>query len=106
MLVEGGVRIDKKTATGETALMIAIKTSNTASCRKLLELGADVDLGDSSNDRPLFFACSYGCLEIIKRWLEYYADVDNANPNRRRSLHTAMDKTIRISRRLKSFSFC
>ena len=66
-------------ADGETPLNISIKNNQTIIAKSLIELGADLEIKDSSMRTPLMNACLFGNLEIVKKLLNEDADWKTTN---------------------------
>jgi uncharacterized protein len=58
LLLNYGADVNMKDNQGETALMIAVKTSNTATAKALLQRGADMNLSNNDNKTALDIAKS------------------------------------------------
>ncbi|KAK3689160.1 ankyrin repeat-containing domain protein [Podospora appendiculata] len=59
-LVASGAEIDKRDATGYTALMDAVHRQRVETARKLLDYGADPNIDESNGWSPLQFALGHG----------------------------------------------
>jgi|JI10StandDraft_1071094.scaffolds.fasta_scaffold750091_1 ankyrin repeat protein len=58
----------------ETPLSLAIKNSQTVIAKSLIQLGAELEVKDSTYRTPLMNACLSGNLEIVEELLEAGAD--------------------------------
>jgi ankyrin repeat protein len=78
-----------------TTLVYAIKNSNAAVVKKLIELGADVNdtysYHSNMNDSPLYVAVYSGKINIIKYLLDAGADVNFLNSDTETALDIACD---------------
>lgn len=70
--------IDK---TGQTPIVIASKTGNSAIARLLIDYGADVNMPDGLGHTPLEWACMEGHAKIARLLLENGADPIEINPD-------------------------
>lgn len=73
-LIERGARIDETNDLGDTALMLAIRHSQTDLARALIEAGADVNARQDNGYTALIFAGHLGLAEVIKLLVENGAD--------------------------------
>src|SRR6185369_10072853 len=75
-LLDAGANANQIDRTGDTILMIAIRTGDLASVRTLLDRGADANAKDPQlQATPLMLAAEAGHTEIVRALLEHEADV-------------------------------
>ena len=67
-------------ADSETPLNLAIKNNQTVIAKSLIQLGAELEVKDSTYRTPLMNACLFGNLEIVEELLEAGADWKATNP--------------------------
>ena len=61
-------------------ILDCIKQNNIDKIKELLYSGVDVNIKDNYGETPLYYASTYGQLQIVKLIIEYGADV-NAKDN-------------------------
>jgi ankyrin repeat protein len=76
LLIDRGVKVDLRTETGETPLVLAAAFGKTEAARFLVDHGAAIDAGINSRvGTPLMAAAREGHLEIVKLVVEHGANV-------------------------------
>lgn len=70
LLKSGKLSNVKTSSTSMTPLHYAVQGDHVECVRKLLELGAKVNVKDAYNNTPLLYACQYGYVEIIEHLLK------------------------------------
>lgn len=73
----------------KAAIHKASLQGHAAAVRRLVELGADLNLGSDSGSTPLHFAGAYGHLELVATLLELGADPTKQNEFGEDALHMA-----------------
>lgn len=66
-----GLKVDRRTKYGDTALMYAAMNNRHEIVKKLLELGANPEVRNNRNLSPFWCACYEGCIESFKILLPY-----------------------------------
>ena len=72
-LLQAGARVDEKTDSGETALMLAASLGHIKNVRALIAAGADVNARDKENKMPLNYAKENDHDRIVKLLLSHGA---------------------------------
>ncbi len=91
--LKSGAEIDKKAASGNTALMMAVVADNLGVVRLLLDKGSGIDTQeDEAGFTALIYAVDLGYLEMIKLLLSENADVDMQNDDGLTALMWAVEK--------------
>lgn len=94
LLVHAGADVDVRNGDGETPLMNAVYIGNTSIARKLIDLGANVNIPNySSQDTAIHFAASFDRFEILPLLLEKGADYQAKNIHGRNILHMAAHRS-------------
>lgn len=78
LLLAPNVKVEVRTVHDESALMLAALKGLTDVCRRLIELGADVN---KPGWAPLHYAASSGNTAVMDLLLEHHAFIDAASPN-------------------------
>uniref|UniRef100_A0A3Q3NC95 Ankyrin repeat and SOCS box containing 2a, tandem duplicate 1 n=1 Tax=Labrus bergylta TaxID=56723 RepID=A0A3Q3NC95_9LABR len=68
--------INKRTESGETALLVAVSKGRLNCVNMLLEYGADVDIANHEPETPLYKACERSSAAIVAALLNYGAAVN------------------------------
>ena len=90
LLVDDGADVNVRDYDGETPLLNAVFTGNTSIARKLIELGADVNIPNhSSNDAAIHLAVAFDNTEILPLLIDKGADYKARNNYGRNILHIA-----------------
>jgi len=80
---------------GSTPLNVAIAFRHFDVARRLMECGCDVELPDSfrldgCRRKPIHYACSVGCVELVKMFIEQFGvDVDEPDDGNATPIHHA-----------------
>ena len=75
LIHDAGANIDVRDADGETPLLNAVFKNHIGICRRLIDLGADVNAANySSHESAISFATSFECHEIVPMLIEHGAD--------------------------------
>ena len=90
--------VHSRDVTGRTPLSVAMWGTSTDVVRALLDLGADVNLGDDNGETPL----SYGVekVELVKILLEHGADINLPDKDGHRPLWWARSKSLDLQAQL------
>ncbi|KAK4878427.1 hypothetical protein RN001_010933 [Aquatica leii] len=86
--------VNAKTATGDTALHLALSNSKAGNALQLLQNGADVDVVNSVGNTPLHTAAFMGDAQIVALILENCVNCDNINENGDTPLRIALNKGL------------
>jgi len=88
--VEPKVSLETEDAIGDTALMVATKTSHTDVAKALIESQANVSHNNKDGEFPLLVAASTDNVELAEALIRHNADVDHyTEPARLTALHIA-----------------
>lgn len=67
--------LDTRTNEGVTPLLLAVMLEKYPMCKQLLNMGADVNLADNTNNAPIHPACFMGNLDIVKLLVQHGANL-------------------------------
>jgi uncharacterized protein len=73
------VMANAKNKIGDSVLILAIKDNNIEAAKRLVEVGADVNIRDSEGITPLMYACMIGNSELVKQLVSKNADLAAQN---------------------------
>ncbi|XP_018569299.1 uncharacterized protein LOC108909444 [Anoplophora glabripennis] len=87
LVLECGVDVNARDATGSTALYVALRGGQRYVIECLVELGAGVNIDNGLGFTALHLAASNGLLDIVKSLVDLGADINNKDASGHTSLH-------------------
>jgi len=75
------VLANTKNKIGDSVLILALKDNNIEAAKRLVEVGADVNVRDSEGITPLMYACMIGNSELVKQLVSKNADLTAKSNN-------------------------
>ena len=81
-LIATGADVNETDASGNTPLMLAIKSKSDEAVLRLLEAKADVHLANNAGESPITVAAAYGTADILYRLVDAGARVNQPNAKR------------------------
>jgi len=88
-LLDGGVDVNERNSSQDTALLLAMFCGRFEVARLLIEYGADVNSQDKVGFTPLFAATQEGHLDMVHLLLDHGADVNAKAQSQWTALHFA-----------------
>jgi uncharacterized protein len=101
LLIAHGLDVNRRSADGETPLIVAVEKGYLPTVEKLLQAGADPELATAEGETPLTIAAAEGYADIVHLLLASGAQPNHQNESGETALHlAAIEGRLEIVRQL------